>query len=75
MAVETPEATVEAPVPETKSEQAVVEVDAGLAAKIIRQVEYYFGDLNLSKDKFMQEEIQKEDGCKTLFFLCTARYL
>ncbi len=58
MAVETPEAAVvEVPVV-TKS------VEAGLEAKIIRQVEYYFGDLNLTKDKFMQEEIQKDDGCK-----------
>lgn len=50
--------------PAVKSEQVVAEVekDSGLDGKIIRQVEYYFGDLNLSKDKFMQEEIQKEEG-------------
>lgn len=41
---------------------APVVIDIGLEAKIIRQVEYYFGDLNLTKDKFMQEEIQKEEG-------------
>ncbi|XP_068212382.1 la protein homolog [Palaemon carinicauda] len=30
--------------------------------KIIRQVEYYFGDYNLPRDKFLQEEIKKDDG-------------
>lgn len=25
---------------------------------------YYFGDVNLSKDKFLQEETQKDSGCK-----------
>ncbi len=41
-----------------------VAVDTNLNAKIIKQIEYYFGDINLSKDKFMQEEIQKDSGCK-----------
>jgi len=35
---------------------------SGLEQKIIRQVEYYFGDYNLPKDKFLQEEIKKDDG-------------
>lgn len=55
---------------ETKEETVPVwtkSVDTGLKDKIIRQVEYYFGDLNLSKDKFMQEEIQKESGCKSIY--------
>lgn len=30
--------------------------------KIIRQVEYYFGDYNLPRDKFLQEEIKKDEG-------------
>ncbi|XP_045620201.2 la protein homolog [Procambarus clarkii] len=30
--------------------------------KIIRQVEYYFGDYNLPRDKFLQEEIKNDDG-------------
>jgi len=41
-------------------------VDAATEAKIIRQVEYYFSDANLSKDKFMQEEIQKDAGWVSL---------
>lgn len=30
--------------------------------KVIRQVEYYFGDVNLPRDKFLKEEVKKEDG-------------
>lgn len=30
--------------------------------KIIKQVEYYFGDINLVRDKFMQEQIKVDDG-------------
>lgn len=30
--------------------------------KIIRQVEYYFGDFNLPRDKFLQEETKKDEG-------------
>ncbi|VDM97920.1 unnamed protein product [Thelazia callipaeda] len=30
--------------------------------KIIEQVEYYFGDMNLPRDRFLQEERKKEDG-------------
>lgn len=37
-----------------------------LEQKIIRQVEYYFGDYNLPKDKYLQEEIKKDDGWVTL---------
>jgi len=33
-----------------------------LESKILRQIEYYFGDHNLSRDKFMQEEIKKDEG-------------
>jgi lupus La protein len=33
-----------------------------LENKIIHQIEYYFGDYNLPRDKFLQEEIKKDDG-------------
>ncbi|CAL8077465.1 unnamed protein product [Calicophoron daubneyi] len=33
-----------------------------LEAKIIKQVEYYFGDINLSRDKFMKQVIAENDG-------------
>lgn len=37
-------------------------VPSELEKKIIRQVEYYFGDINLCKDKFLQEQIKLDDG-------------
>ncbi|XP_014681985.1 PREDICTED: lupus La protein-like [Priapulus caudatus] len=33
-----------------------------LEQKIIRQIEYYFGDSNLSRDRFLQEQIKLDDG-------------
>lgn len=30
--------------------------------KIIRQVEYYFGDANLSRDRFLQSKIKEDEG-------------
>merc|ERR1740131_338542 len=33
---------------------------------IIRQVEYYFGDFNLPRDKFLQEETKSDDGWVTM---------
>lgn len=70
MAVE--EVTKEQPQGEVlaKLESVQQNVDNALESKIIRQVEYYFGDLNLTKDKFMQEEIQKEEGWVSLETLC-----
>jgi len=37
-----------------------------LNKKIIRQVEYYFGDFNLPRDKFLCEETKKDSGWVTL---------
>lgn len=34
--------------------------------KIVRQIEYYFGDYNLPRDKFLQQEIKNDDGWVTL---------
>jgi len=34
--------------------------------KIIRQVEYYFGDFNLPRDKFLMEETKGNDGWVTM---------
>lgn len=33
-----------------------------LDTKIIRQIEYYFGDINLPRDKFLQEKTRENDG-------------
>lgn len=35
---------------------------SNITDKIIRQVEYYFGDVNMNKDKFLQEEVKKDEG-------------
>nr|CAG4652139.1 EOG090X0CQA [Triops cancriformis] len=41
---------------------ASAEGTSELEQKIIRQVEYYFGDFNVSRDKFMKEQIGQNDG-------------
>ncbi|XP_063242718.1 la protein homolog [Bacillus rossius redtenbacheri] len=33
-----------------------------LESKIIRQIEYYFGDINLPRDKFLREQTKADDG-------------
>lgn len=38
------------------------EQPSDLEAKIIRQIEYYFGDINLITDKFMRQQIKLDDG-------------
>ncbi|CAG5104417.1 Oidioi.mRNA.OKI2018_I69.chr1.g1243.t1.cds [Oikopleura dioica] len=30
--------------------------------KVFRQVEYYFGDLNLQRDRFLMDEMKKDEG-------------
>jgi len=55
-----------APVEVTTKSVESIKQDVALADKIIKQVEYYFSDVNMSKDKFMQEEIQKDSGWVTL---------
>ena len=36
-----------------------------LRAKLLRQMEFYFSDSNLAKDRFLKQEIQNStDGCK-----------
>uniref|UniRef100_A0A3P9AGW5 Small RNA binding exonuclease protection factor La n=1 Tax=Esox lucius TaxID=8010 RepID=A0A3P9AGW5_ESOLU len=37
-----------------------------LEAKVARQIEYYFGDHNLPRDKFLKEQLQLDDGWVTL---------
>lgn len=41
----------------TNGENATNKDIQDIEAKIIRQVEYYFGDYNLPRDKFLQEEV------------------
>lgn len=42
-----------------------------LEQKIIKQIEYYFGDFNLSRDKFLQEQIALDNGWVDLKVLLT----
>jgi len=45
---------------------AVTEEISPLQRKIIRQVEYYFGDFNLPKDKFLKECVKENEGWITM---------
>lgn len=44
-------------------------------AAIIRQVEYYFSDANLARDKFLTGETKKDDGWVTFVVLLTFKRL
>ncbi|KAJ8960906.1 hypothetical protein NQ318_020205 [Aromia moschata] len=46
-----------------------------LEQKIIRQIEYYFGDYNLSRDKFLKEKVKEDDGWVTFEVLLTFKRL
>ena len=35
---------------------------ADIGKDIVRQVEHYFGDYNLPKDRFLREKVKEEDG-------------
>lgn len=74
---ETP-ATEEKPKEESAKDSTTEEkpVDASkLEGSIIRQVEYYFGDANLARDKFLQEQITKDEGWVPLDVLLTFKRL
>ncbi|KAI1711211.1 la domain-containing protein [Ditylenchus destructor] len=45
------------------------------AKRIIEQVEYYFGDINLPRDKFLQREMQKDFGWIQLTVMLTFKRL
>lgn len=58
-----------------KATEETPENAAKLEGSIIRQVEYYFGDANLARDKFLQEQITKDDGWVSLDVLLTFKRL
>ncbi|XP_053694927.1 la protein homolog [Sabethes cyaneus] len=60
---------------EAPAKEASTEHLTKLEASIIRQLEYYFGDANLSRDKFLLEQIQKDDGWVPLDVLLTFKRL
>ncbi|XP_033629108.1 lupus La protein homolog [Asterias rubens] len=38
------------------------EAPTALEKQIIRQIEYYFGDANLKRDRFLQEQVKEDEG-------------
>lgn len=48
---------------------------SALESSIIRQLEYYFGDSNLNRDKFLQEQISKDEGWVPVTTLLTFKRL
>jgi len=44
------------------SKKGDITCDEKLQSKIVRQVEHYFGDYNLPRDKFLKETIQSDEG-------------
>lgn len=68
--------TTEKTVEETaKTTEQTPEDAAKVEGAIIRQVEYYFGDANLARDKFLQEQITKDEGWVPLDVLLTFKRL
>lgn len=69
---------VEAEIQEAKEESVAKKMklgqsndDDGLSEKIKQQLDYYFSDVNIIKDKFLLGEIQKDDGWVKLSVLLT----
>ena len=57
---------------EKKSEEETKEkgLEQESREKIRQQIEFYFSDANLSKDRFLKQEINSsEDGCRFVFEL------
>jgi len=44
------------------TENGNADKSSDLAKKVVKQINYYFGDYNLPRDKFLKEEIKKDDG-------------
>lgn len=57
------ETVVEVSVPEAEAEvtATAAAVSSDISAKILKQVEFYFSDANLPRDRFLQEELKKND--------------
>lgn len=57
---------------ESKDTNGNTEVNTtDIEKKIIKQVEFYFGDRNYSKDKFLKDKAEEDDGWVTLECLTT----
>lgn len=68
--------TTEEDAPASSTEEASASVNVSkLEGSIIRQLEYYFGDANLTRDKFLIEQISKNEGWVPLDVLLTFKRL
>lgn len=59
----------------TLSQTASSSSEADLDKKIIRQIEYYLGDVNMVRDKFLKNEVTKDEGWIPLSVLTTFKRL
>jgi lupus La protein len=51
---------------------AAPSIDEAKAKSVLRQVEFYFSDSNLPRDKFLRETVeQREDGLVSLALICS----
>lgn len=77
--VKTEETVKEKDEPKTGDKVKIVEEITELTEEkteqIIRQLEYYFGDINLPRDKFLKEQTQLDDGWVPLNVLLTFKRL
>lgn len=61
-------AAVEEPVEKNKPEKKVRRRKKGLYQAIRKQIEFYFSDANLAKDRFMQKITSNTDGNGNIIF-------
>ena len=59
----------------TNLSETTLSSDPKLYQNIIRQIEYYFGDVNMMRDKFLKGEITKDQGWIPLSVLITFKRL
>lgn len=62
-------------VSEKPEKEGVLVESSNLEAKIVKQLEYYFSDINLPYDKFLQNEIKADDGWVKISVLLTFKRL
>lgn len=72
---EAAETTTEQPTAEPAAQEATENNVSKEEAAIIRQLEYYFGDANLARDKFLQEQVGKDEGWVPVDVLLTFKRL
>lgn len=71
MTVEETSVAVAAPEVVAEETSTVAATTPELLAKILKQIEFYFGDANLPRDKFLQEKIKENDGWVQIAVLAT----